>query len=113
MPAKRVETAANIISDIDQLKKTIYTGNGEPSLTSQVSSLSTKVEYLEKSINEKLDHHQECIEDRIDSLKEAIDKRDMADAQDENRKTHFTTAMIAGAISLAIAVITYFLTKVS
>ena len=113
MPPKRVETAANIISDVDQLKKTVYTGNGEPSLTSQVSSLSTKVEYLEKSVNEKLDHTQECIEDRIDSLKEAIDKRDMAELQDENRTTHITTAIIAGVISIGIAVLTYFLTKMS
>jgi hypothetical protein len=111
MPQKRVETAANIISDVDQLKKTIYTGNGEPSLTSQVSSLTTKVEYLEKSINEKLDHHQECIEDRIESLKEAIDKRDMAEVRDDNRKNQLTTAVIAGVISIGVAVLAYFLAK--
>ena len=111
MAPKRVETAANIITDVEQLKKTIYTGNGEPSLTTQVSSLTTKVEYLEKSINEKLDHHQECIEDKIESLKEAIDKRDLADQQDDNRKNQVTTAIIAGAISVGVAVLAYFLAK--
>lgn len=111
MPPKRVETAANIISDVDQLKKTIYTGNGEPSLTSQVSSLTTKVEYLEKSVNEKLDHTQECIEDKIEGLKDAIDKRDMADLADDNRKNQVTTAIIAGAISVGVAVLAYFLAK--
>lgn len=111
MAPKRVETAANIISDVEQLKKTIYTGNGEPSLTSQVSSLTTKVEYLEKSVNEKLDHTQECIEDKIEGLKDAIDKRDVAEQQDENRKNQVSTAIIAGGISVAIAVLSYFLTK--
>ncbi|MBC8416906.1 hypothetical protein H8E06_01075 [bacterium] len=112
MAPRRVETAANIITDVEQLKKTIYTGNGEPSLTTQVSSLTTKVEYLEKSINEKLDHHQECIADKIESLKEAIDKRDMADQADENRKNQMTTAIIAGVISIVVAVLAYFLTKI-
>ena len=111
MAPKRVETAANIITDVEQLKKTIYTGNGEPSLTSQVSSLTTKVEYLEKSVNEKLDHTQECIEDKIESLKEAIDKRDMADQADDNRRNQLTTAVIAGVISVGVAVLAYFLTK--
>ena len=112
MAPKRVETAANIITDVEQLKKTIYTGNGEPSLTSQVSSLTTKVDYLEKSVNEKLDHTQECIEDKIESLKEAIDKRDLADQADENRKNQMTTAIIAGAISVGVAILAYFLTKI-
>ena len=51
--SRKIETAANIISDVEQLKKTVYTGNGEPSLTSQMSSLNTKVEYLEKQIISK------------------------------------------------------------
>ena len=107
--SRKIETAANIISDVEQLKKTVYTGNGEPSLTSQMSSLNTKVEYLEKSLNDKLDHTKVCIEGKIENLSEDIHERDEEYRHDEGKRNKMMTTMIAGGISILIAVVSYLL----
>ena len=108
MPRK-IETAANIISDVEQLKKTVYTGNGEPSLTNQMSALTIKVEYLEKSLNDKLDHTKDCIEGKIENLSEDIQERDEEHRHDESKRNKLVTTAIAGAVSILIAVISYLL----
>ena len=111
---KKLETAANLISDVDQLQKTIYTGNGEPSLVSQIAALSTKVEFLEKSINSNMDNIKDdinqtkaCIEDKIENLADTIEDKELRQARDDSKRTHFTTAMVAGGISILIAVLTF------
>ena len=109
MAQKRVETAANIITDVEQLKKTIYTGNGEPALTNQISSLTTKVEYLERSLNEKLDHTKDCIEDKIERLSNSIHERDIEVRHNESRRNKIIASALAGGISIIIAVVSYFL----
>ena len=109
---KKIETATNLISDVEHLKKTVYTGNGEPSLISQIATLTTTVEFLEKSMNDKmknLDASMEqskcCIEDKIDGLAEAINDRDDRQVQKESRSAHLTAALIAGGISILVAIV--------
>ena len=110
---KKIETATNLISDIEHLKKTVYTGNGEPSLISQIATLTTTVEFLEKSLNDKMKNIEDsmdlskcCIEDKIDNLAESINDRDDRQMQKESRSAHLTAALIAGGISILVAVLT-------
>ena len=110
---KKIETATNLISDVEHLKKTVYTGNGEPGLISQIATLQSTVEFLEKSMNDKmknLDDSMEqskcCIEDKIDNLAEAINDRDDRQVQKESRSAHLTAALIAGGISILVAILT-------
>lgn len=110
---KKIETATNLISDVEHLKKTVYTGNGEPSLISQIATLQATVEFLEKSMNDKmrnLDDSMEqskcCIEDKIDNLAESINDRDERQIQEKGRSAHLTAALIAGGISILVAILT-------
>ena len=100
---KKIETASNLISDIEHLKKTVYTGNGEPSLVSRIATLTTTVEYLEKALNEKMESTKCCIEEKIEHLADTIEDRDDRQSHAETRRTHVQTAIIAGVISLVIA----------
>ena len=111
---KKIETATNLISDVDQLKKTIYTGNGEPSLVSQIATLTTTVEFLEKSLHDKMgnvessmDQTKCCIEEKIEHLADTIEDRDDRQVQKEGRSAHLTAAMIAGGISILVAILTF------
>ena len=104
---KKLETAANLISDVEQLQKTIYTGNGEPSIVSQLAALTTKVEFLEKSINNNMDiikddvnQTKACIEEKIEHLSDTIEDREVRQARDESKRTHVTTALILSLIHI-------------
>jgi len=50
---RRVVT--RLVEDVKELHKTVYQGNGKPSLVTQVTALDASVKNLESNVNNKMD----------------------------------------------------------
>jgi hypothetical protein len=62
-------------NDVDSLYKTVYQGNGTPSLTNQVTKLNERLDSIESALSDKIDNVDSEIAIKFDSITAVVNER--------------------------------------
>jgi len=62
-------------SEVNELYKTVYKGNGSPSLVSQTMNLENKISNVEHSLNQKLDSMREEMKLQLHNITSIVNEK--------------------------------------
>jgi hypothetical protein len=113
----------HILQDVEELTKTVLTGNGEPSLVKQTTILHGKLKGLETTINDKFhfmnreialkfDNLTTSINIQVSTITDMIDRHFTQQQTDRAGKWELRTALGSSAIAVIVAVVAFILNKI-
>lgn len=105
-------------AEVIALEKTVLTGNGTPSLTTQITELSEKVRGIESTINDKIhfidreikikfDNLESLMEKQESTMSETLDRYFQKSLVDRSGKWEIRSALLSAAIAIIIATATF------
>lgn len=112
--------------ELESLYKTVYQGNGSPSLVSQVSKLESKINSLETMLEHKLEALEsemglkfknitEVVTEKFANISSQIatefTKKSVSSQSQWSFRTAITTSIIASATSLLVLLLSEFLKR--
>jgi predicted PurR-regulated permease PerM len=116
MTKKRNNSSSKIQSDIENIYKTVYTGNGKPSLIAQITQIDTKISSLEKEMEIKFKHITDVVTEKFNNISNQITKEFEQKALNDtgmwNFKTALVTSLLAAVTSIFVIVLKEFILKV-
>ena len=128
MPKKPTPIDFNKLQkDMEHIYQTVYTGNGSPSLTNQVTKLDGRITTLSDKIDNKLDNLEtemrlkfiniaEVVNEKFNNIsyqiKQEFDKKRTENTHKWSFKTAITTSILASITSIVVILLTEFLKKV-
>lgn len=113
---KRIE------SEVNDLYKTVYKGNGSPSLVSQTNKLENTIKHLEKNIDSKIENLEETMKTRIIDITNLISEKfkhleHQISYEFENKKMtvegnwKFKVAIVSSVTAILVSAIPYVLNQ--
>tara|TARA_R110000851_G_scaffold142641_1_gene281343 strand:+ start:643 stop:1041 length:399 start_codon:yes stop_codon:yes gene_type:complete len=113
----------HLLQDVEELTKTVLTGNGEPSLVKQTTVLYGKLKGLEATINDKFhfmnreialkfDNLTSSINIQVSTITDMIDRHFQQQQTDRAGKWELRTSLVTSAIAVIIAVVAFILNKI-
>lgn len=66
------QNVERVQSEVNELYKTVYKGNGSPSLVSQTVKLEEKIAHVEANLNHKLDNITAIVNEKFSNLSNQI-----------------------------------------
>ncbi len=124
--ARKVVDVAKLQKDVESIYKTVYTGNGTPSITTQVAKLEGQINTLSSNLDTKLDSIEtemrlkfinvgEIVNEKFSHLSSQI-KAEFEDRRQHSGNNHnFRTAIItsvwASVTSIVVLVLAEFIKR--
>jgi hypothetical protein len=124
--ARKVVDVAKLQKDVESIYKTVYTGNGTPSITTQVAKLEGQINTLSSNLDTKLDSIETEMRLKFINVGEIVNEKflhlsSQIKAEFEDRRHHhgikhnFRTAIItsvwASVTSIVVLVLAEFIKR--
>lgn len=104
-------------ADISSIYKTIYQGNGKPSIITQLSSLENRLNSLNSEIELKFKNVTDVVNEKFNSIsyqiKQEFDKRKIDAAGIWNFKVALTTSILASLTSVFVVLLSELIKKIT
>jgi len=101
----KVEELTKLKSDLENIYKTLYRGNGTPALVTQVVKLEEQIKSLDEKLENKFDHITEVVTEKFNHLAEQIHREFNGNEIIKKGKWGFRTAVFTSIISSATAIL--------
>jgi len=107
----QVEEISKLKSDLENIYKTLYRGNGTPALVTQVVKLEEQIKSLDEKLENKFDHITEVVTEKFNHLADQIHKEfnnnDVIKKGKWGFRTAISTAIISSATAIAVVLLTH------
>ena len=124
--ARKTVDVAKLQKDVESIYKTVYTGNGTPSITTQVAKLEGQINTLSSNLDTKLDSIEnemrlkfinvgEIVSEKCahlsSQIKDEFDNKKMHKGHNHNFKTAIITSIFASVTSIVVIVLAEFIKR--
>lgn len=116
MSRKKYLNNNKLQSDIEHIYKTVYTGNGKPSLITQISQIDSKLSSLEKEMELKFKNVTDVVTEKFNNISIQITREFNQKALHTtgmwNFKTAVTTSVLAALTSIFVILVRELMVRV-
>lgn len=123
---KNNPTISKLQEHVEHIKKTVYEGNGKPSILSQLTSLDHRMKSLETNLDDKINnlekemelkfsHITEVVTEKFNNISQQIarefENKNESNKHSWNFKTAITTAVLASGTSIFVVLLSELLKR--